>query len=691
MSQATAAVFLSYASQDAQAAHRISDALRAAGIEVWFDQSELRGGDVWDQRIRRKIGDCALFMPVISANTASRHEGYFRLEWDLADQRTHRIARDRAFIVPVCIDATLSSITDVPESFGRVQWARLPAGETPPAFVERIGSLLSSAAASPASPSGAAAAGEAGSGRAVSRRPIPPALIAVLTVIAAALGYLALDRWVLSKRIATGSPAASAADRSGVSTQSAIPERSIAVLPFVDMTEKKDQGYFSDGLTEEMIDRLGQVPDLRVPARTSSFYFKGRSEDIATIARKLHVAHVLEGSVRKAGKRLRVTAQLVRADNGYQLWSHAYDRDDTDVFAVQDDIAKAVVTALKATLSTGGPETGARGTTNAEAYYHYLMGRHLDRRASLEGFRQAVEAYRQAIALDPNYAAAYAGLAVAEASAADLTGDGHGVERASRDVDKALSLAPEDAVGYAARSYLRTVWQWDWPGAQADIEKALTLDPRSSDALRQYARLLAVLGRLPEAIAAQKRAAQLDPLSSAAWESLGFYYTGIGDFAAADASIARAIDIEPTSVLAHSDLGTVRLLQGRAQEALDAFRAIDLEAIRLMGVAMAEHTLGHAAESQQALEELLAKHAHEAAYQIAQALAWRGDRDRAFEWLDRAYRQRDGGLTEIETAPLLRSLHADPRFNALLRRVKLPELPAGQITRAADGSRAPAA
>jgi len=501
-----------------------------------------------------------------------------------------------------------------------------------------------------------------------------PAIIAALAVLGSA--YLALDKLWISKRSVVVQPVASDAQQAPVSLSS------IAVLPFVDMSEKKDQDYFTDGLTEEMINLLGEVPDLRVPARTSSFYFKGKSEDIATIAQKLHVAHVLEGSVRKVGKRLRITAQLIRADTGYHLWSQAYDRDDTDIFAVQDDIAKAVVTALQLKLASGAQETGSRGTKNTEAYNRYLLGRQLLRRDNLENFRHAVEVFKQAIALDPNYAAAYAGLGVAERSVADLTGDTAGIERAEHNVDKALSLAPEDASGYAARSRLRAVYLWDWSGAQADIEKALSLDPRNSDVQHQYARLLADLDRLPEAIAAQKKATDLDPLSSVAWEALGFYYIGIGDFAAADAALDRAIDIEPTSVLALSDLGMARLLQGEGEEAREAFRKIDLEAIRLMGIAMAEHTLGHAKESQQALEELIAKHAQEAAYQIAQACAWRGEKDRAFEWLERAYQQRDGGLSEIRYDPMLRSLRADPRFNALLRKLKLPALAAGQVSHA---------
>jgi adenylate cyclase len=686
------ALFLSYASEDADAAQRICEVLRAAGVEVWFDRNELRGGDVWDQRIRREIHRCGLFIPIISANTVSRREGYFRLEWDLADQRTHMLARDRVFIVPVCIDATLDSSTDVPESFGRVQWSRLVRGETPPAFVERVQRLLSAEPA-PARPSATPSFHPTGETRETSaspRAPQPsmpvPALLA-LAVALIGLGYLAVDKFVLSGRPAAGAGTELVAHGTGVAQPRVIPEKSIAVLPFVDMSEKRDQDYFSDGLTEEMIDLLGQVPDLRVPARTSSFYFKGRTEDVAAIAQKLRVAHVLEGSVRKAGTRFRITAQLIRADNGYHLWSQVYDRDDSDVFAVQNDIAKAVVLALRAKLNDGSQDTGSRGTTNPEAYYRYLLGRQLDRRDSLDGFRRAVEAYGQAIDLDSNYAAAYAGRAVAEASVADLAGDAGGIDRAQRDVGRALALAPTDAIGYTARSYIRTVWLWDWSGAQTDIEKAISLDPRNSEVQRKYARLLADLGRLAEAIAAQKKATELDPLSSAAWENLGFFYTCIGDFESTEAALARAIDIEPASVLAISDLGMARLLQGRGEDALAAFAKIDLEAIRLTGIAMAEYTLRRAKESQQALDELIAKHTHEAAYQIAQAHAWRGETDRAFEWLERAYTQRDGGLSEVKIAPMLRSLHGDRRFAELVDKMKLPAVDAARDVHPNSGSR----
>jgi TolB-like protein len=431
MTESAKAVFLSYASQDAAAARPIADALRAAGIEVWFDQSELRGGDVWDQTIRRQIRECALFVPIISAHTQARPEGYFRLEWRLAEQRTHLMGRSRAFIVPVCVDATPETEADVPDSFSAAQWTRLPAGNTPSAFVERVSRLLSPneqiastaarapAAAAPAKANlhAATAAGvdAATPHSAAAGRPRLAWLFLAAAVVIAA-GYFAVDRWVLSKRaVESAAPAV----QSVAPAQNTIPEKSIAVLPFVDMSEKKDQEYFSDGLAEELIDLLAQVPNLKVSARTSSFYFKGKSEDVATIAQKLRVAHVLEGSVRKAGTTIRVTAQLIRADNGYHLWSKTYDQDVKDIFKVQDEIAAAVVAALKAQLLPAQQISSRHRTDNTEAYTEYLVGNQFRVRDTVEANTQALAAYRKAVALDAGYAAAYSGIADAQWRIAD--------------------------------------------------------------------------------------------------------------------------------------------------------------------------------------------------------------------------------------------------------------------------------
>ena len=282
MSEQARAVFLSYASQDAQAAARICAALRAGGVEVWFDQSELRGGDAWDRQITRQIRDCALFVPVISTATQARLEGYFRREWRLAVDRTRDMADGLPFLVPVVIDATGDRSAEVPDSFRSVQWTRLPEGETPPAFVERIARLLEPARPSATVPSTPAASrseerapeGRSARGAGASKRP-PVGLLAAAAAIVIAAGYFAVDKLGPGKHAARTPTAATSA---GGPALGAIPEKSIAVLPFVDMSEKKDQEYFSDGLSEELLDLLAQVPDLRVAARTSSFSFKGKNE-----------------------------------------------------------------------------------------------------------------------------------------------------------------------------------------------------------------------------------------------------------------------------------------------------------------------------------------------------------------------------------------------------------------------------
>jgi TolB-like protein/DNA-binding winged helix-turn-helix (wHTH) protein len=485
-------------------------------------------------------------------------------------------------------------------------------------------------------------------------------IIAVGIVLLGALSYAVLDRAWLSKRVAVHGAMVPAADKS------------IAVLPFVDLSEKHDQEYFADGMSEELMQLLAQVPDLKVPARTSSFYFKGKQATIAQIGKELGVANVLEGSVRKAGNTIRVTVQLSRADNGYHLWAKTYDRDLQDVFKVQDEIAAAVVDALKLRLAPM-QQIGAHRTANTEAYNQFLLGRQFFNRGDPDGWRHSIDAYRKAIDLDPHYAAAYVGLALSEEYLADWVGDGAGLKRAAEAADKAIALAPDEADGYAMRADLRASFDWDWAGAQADLEKALALDPSDGQVQRQYGFLLAGLGRLPEAIAAQQKATQLDALSNLAWRNLGRYLVENGDFAAAREALRRALEIEPQSARTFNYLGTLQLLEGDAASALATFRKItDDEAFRLFGVSMAEHTLNNPSESQRALDELIAKHAQEAAYQIAEVYAWRGEKDKAFEWLDRALAQRDGGLFEIKFDALLAGLRADPRYTALLRKMNLP-------------------
>lgn len=448
-------------------------------------------------------------------------------------------------------------------------------------------------------------------------------------------------------------------------------DKSIAVLPFLDLSEKKDQEYFSDGLSEELIDLLAQNPDLQVIARTSSFYFKGKQVTIAEIAKTLGAANILEGSVRRAGNTIRVTAQLIRADDDVHLWSESYDRAISDIFKVQDEIAGAVVGALKLKLVPGQQPKDPYRSDNPEAYDQFLLSRQLGNRGTLENSRRATAAASKAIELDPGYAAAYAALAMTESSAAGYTDDAAAYERASAAAEKAISLAPQLPLGYRARSQVRAL-TLDLVGARADAEKALALSPGDSGAQGDFGFILGSLGHLPEAIAAMNKAIKLDPLDGDAWQHLGISLTAARDFPAARRALERALAISPDDDVTHFWLGSLDLLEGRPQDAMAEFQNI-YEPLRQTGEAMVGHTRGDRRKSQQALEQLIEKHASGAAYLIADVYAWRGENDKAFEWLQRAYQQHDSGFLIIAYDVFNTGLRADPRYGAMLRKLKLAE------------------
>jgi adenylate cyclase len=449
-------------------------------------------------------------------------------------------------------------------------------------------------------------------------------------------------------------------------------EKSIAVLPFADMSEKMDQEYFSDGLAEELIAQLANAPGLKVIARTSSFSFKGKSDDIPTIASKLNVANLLEGSVRRSGNHLRVTTQLIRADSGQRLWSETFDREFKDVFTIQDEIAAAVVTALKVQLNGGSTAVRGHGTTNPEAYNVYLLGRQLYTQRTIPTSRQAIEAYQTAIELDPHYADAYADLAMSQYFLADNTGDVALGRLAEQAAQKAIDLDPHLSTGYSVRGFLRYLHHYDWVGAETDFRQALALEPTNSRVLSRYGKLLTDLGRTEEATVMLRKAIEQDPLSIGNWQNLGIALAESKDHAAAYDAFHHALVIRPGDAFTTFALGTLQLIEGKAQEALATFQSNSIEEFRGAGVAMAEQTLGDAKASQQALDKLIATSAGDAAYQIAEVYAWRGEKDKAFEWLERAYRQQDGGITDIKNDLRLASLRSDPRYVAMLQRLNFP-------------------
>jgi TolB-like protein/Tfp pilus assembly protein PilF len=668
LGQPSQAVFLSYASQDTDAAQRICAALRAFGIEVWFDQSELRGGDAWDQKIRQQIRDCALFVPIVSANTVARSEGYFRLEWLLADQRTQMIARNKTFIVPVCVDTTPDSGADVPDSFQRVQWTRLPAGETGSAFCERIATLLGvPAVVTPA----AQAAGPSSPSAAPARRTAAPRWRRPAIVVAVAAGVLvALIAWH-PWQVFTGTRTAPAA----AAPAAADTERSVAVLPFADMSEKHDQEYFSDGLAEELIDALTRIPNLRVPARTSSFSFKGRASTIEQIAHTLGVTHVLEGSVRKAGDHLRITAQLVRADNGFHLWSQTYDRDVRDIFAVQDDIARSVVEQLKITL-LGSDAVPPKQVISTEAHNLYLQARYLTDRDGPADLDKAVPLYEQALKLEPTYAPAWAWLAYCHVRrvAQGLDTNGAGFTKATSAARRAIELDPQLPEPHIVLAITHLQYDLDWKTAADELARAEALDPNNAQVQQTLGHLNVATGRMSEALAHFRRAVESDPLNllHSKYLSRALHYSR-QPAEAADV-LRHAIGLNAQFPGLHYELGRALLQLGDPQAALSAFEQEADPAWRGFGLPLGYFAAHRVHEAQAALAAQAAKPAG-SEFQLAETYAFFGETDKSFEWLGRARSGHDPGIIWSRRDPLFASIANDPRYHAFLREVDMPPVP----------------
>jgi TolB-like protein/Flp pilus assembly protein TadD len=447
------------------------------------------------------------------------------------------------------------------------------------------------------------------------------------------------------------------------------------VLPFADMSPAKDQEYFSDGVAEEILDALAQVEGLRVAGRTSSFSFKGKGDDLRSIGEKLNVGTILEGSVRKEGNRVRITAQLVNATDGFHLWSETFDRELTGVFAAQDEISRAVVDALKIRLMPAQP--ARRPTTRPEVYNEYLLGKQFFHKLTLDNYRRAAAAFERALALDPGFAPAWAGLGMATfwvADVADTTAQiSAGYERALAAAEKAVALEPGQVDGYAARGFLRSAIRWDWEGARSDFERALAINPGDSENHQRYGvAVLGPLGRLDEATREVRKATELDPLSAVAWSSLGRLYWIGGQLDEARIALERSLRILPEQNYAASNLALTLVLQNRPAEALAAAEQSTHELFRAETKALALHGLGRTAEADRLFQEMIARWSDAGAFQIAETYAWFGDRERALQWLERAYAQHDSGLPYLRSDALLRSLHGDPRFAALLRKMKLP-------------------
>jgi TolB-like protein/Tfp pilus assembly protein PilF len=451
---------------------------------------------------------------------------------------------------------------------------------------------------------------------------------------------------------------------------------SIAVLPFVNMSDDRDNEYFSDGLTEELINALVKIPDLHVAARTSCFQFKGKTGDIDSIGRQLKVALVLEGSVRKAGGRVRITAQLVNVSDGFHLWSETYDRDLEDIFAVQDDISHSVAETLKVVLVADHEAAVGARVANVEVHNLLLEALHFFRQGKArENLEKALACYKRVIEIAPDCAEAWAGL-----SNAYLQMPGEGdltvracVENAREAIERALALDDSMAEAHRGLGGIRHYYDLDWQGAEAEYQRALELEPGNASAIRSAGRLAYSTGRLDEAISLLSRGVALDPLNAAMHIDLGWSLFCSNRLDEAVAAYQRGLELEPARPATHHFLGRIYLIQGRAEAALQEMQREPHDIWRFEGEALAYHMLDRQELANKALGELLS-HSHGWQFNIAEVYAFWSDLDRAFEWLERARSENDGGVGQFtKTDPLLWNLHGDPRWGAFLAKIGLAD------------------
>ncbi len=496
----------------------------------------------------------------------------------------------------------------------------------------------------------------------------------IMGFLAVALMYFAWDKFLTGLTPDVKPTQTAAVTEQGITaTASAqqIPDnKSIAVLPFVNMSSDPEQEYFSDGITEEILNLLAKIPQLKVTSRSSAFSFKGQNIDIPTVAQKLNVAHVLEGSVRKSGNHVRITTQLIEADTDVHMWSESYDRELDDIFAIQDEIALKVVNVLK--LQLMGDASVSR-QTNTSAYIAYLQGEYFLQQGRMSELGAAHDAFRQALAIDPDYAPAWVGLGKtlrtqANSDVIDLI---PGTQAAREAVLKALQLDESLAPAWALLSYIQYVYDWDWNTASNTIKTALILGPQDIHALGTASVLAKTLGQYEEAVELGKKVADTDPLNADTLTNLGMIYTEAGQLDLAVQTFEYILKLYPQIDRIAAEISVIRSTQGRGEEALRLAQTERVDAFQLQASALAYLALGREQEAAQTIETLIDTFHKVMAYQIAGIFAFQGKPDEAFTWLETAFEQRDGGITHILGDPSLKSLHDDSRWEPYLLKLGL--------------------
>jgi TolB-like protein/Tfp pilus assembly protein PilF len=489
-----------------------------------------------------------------------------------------------------------------------------------------------------------------------------PLLIAVATAVI--VGYIGIDRYVLHK----------GTQRSVAPATTANADKSIAVLPFVDLSEKHDQEYFADGMAEEVLDLLAKIPELKVIGRTSSFQFKGKNQDLRAVGNALGAKYLVEGSVRKSGDRVRVTAQLIDAADGSHVWSDTYDESVGDALRIQDKIATNLVRALQVTV--GADFEVEHPFKSVKAHELYLRGRHAYDRFDKEGLESAASYFQQALDLEPDSVAAAEALTSALDDLAEFgfVAPDEGFERARHAALSALQLDPNSAMGHSTLADVHLVYEWDWAAAEREAKEAVRLKPHSHSAMGVLGMVYLALGHWDESARMLEGAIDVDPLFAEWHSQLSNVRFAQGRLDAAEAEARKMIQISPTYAGAHGWLGSILLKEGKLEEALAQTQQEQPDYGRAAVLATVYHAMGRHAESDLALAQEIKEHAQGDALGIADAYAFRGEADQAFAWLERAYRQKDGALYQFKIySNFSGNLANDPRYKAFLHKMNLPE------------------
>jgi TolB-like protein len=650
-------VFISYASQDAAVAAALVEALERHGIACWIAPRDVKAGALYADAIVRAISGAKTFILVLSESAiASSH----------VSKEIERASSKKRPIIALRIDA--APLTPALEYFlSESQWVEAQAGNLDAAYVKLIDAIRDSVLTAPGVIPAVTPGPSAGTTPSVhpkSRRNRTPLAVGLAVVAVVLTALLAAKFWP-AKHIAS--------EQTKTAATNVVSAKSIAVLPFTDMSEKKDQEYFADGMAEEILDILAKVPSLKVIGRTSSFQFKGRNEDLRTIGKSLGVAYVLEGSVRRSVDRVRVTAQLIDTRDGAHLWSETYDRPASDALLMQGEIATTVARSMEIGIGADRPQSNRR-VENDAAYDLYLRGRYAAERGDADGMATGVTYLRQALDADPSFADATVALALTYYDQAFESLEPSSVfESARHEATSALTLNPKLGLAHAVLGAIHNDYDWDWAAADLEFKQAIALAPNDGRVLTMAADHTVALGQLDAARQMLKQALAYDPLLADAYSELAWTEWCSGRYEESLAAARKVLEIDPTYDWGHVNVGEALLYRGDAAAAIGEFKRESNPMEQATGLALAYHALGRATDSNAALTKLINGGAGNYAYEVAEIYAYRGNRDEALKWLERAYVQKDATLKWILRDPTMAKLESDPRYKAFLRKMNLSE------------------